>query len=143
MVSSAKSISHKQIQRQHIENPIIKGDFEHQQSTKTKVMFRFNSFLGSMLVVSIIVSMVSYSMVAAKETQVSVIHDDTTEINFENIELQNKVDHARSFYNINDKIAHVNFLTKPDKIMEVKADANAPSVNAKNEEVKVQPVSGY
>lgn len=143
MVSSVKTVEYRSVQRQNIDNPILKGDFKRNISSKVGIAFKLNNFLCSMLVVSIVVSMVSYSMVAAKETQVSSVHSDTNELNFENIELQNRVDHARSFYNINNKIAKVDFLKKPDNVIEVKADIPLPSLKKEKEEIKVQPISGY
>ena len=144
MVSSVKTVEYKNApSHSHNDNPILKGDFKRNVNQKINAIFKLNHFLSTMLILSVIISMVSYSMVAAKETQVSVIHSDTNELNFENIELQNKVDHARSFYNINNKIADVNFLKKPDNIIEVKADSQLPSVKKENEEIKVQPISGY
>ena len=54
--------------------------------------------------------MVSYSMVVAKEnTVLPICIIKPTMLNFENIDLQNKVDYVKSFNNINDKVVKVEF----------------------------------
>ncbi|OGH96873.1 MAG: hypothetical protein A2104_07285 [Candidatus Melainabacteria bacterium GWF2_32_7] len=143
MVSSVKVNSYKKDRQYDAQNAIVQGDFPKYDSFREVSLFRFNRFLSFMLVISILISMVSYSMVVAKENALSSIHTKTNEVNFENIELQNKVDYSKSFYTINNKVAKVNFLKKPDAIMEVKSVNTIPVIEKSRNNIEIQPVPGY
>jgi hypothetical protein len=145
MVSSMKTNTYrKDYQYQYNDkDSLIQAQFPRHESFKEIAIFRFNRFLGYVLILSTIASMISYSVVAAKENTLAKIHSKTNDINFENIELQNKVDYARSFYNINNKVAGVNFLKKPDTIMEVKGSNVNPVIVEEKDKAEVKPVSGY
>lgn len=143
MVSSMKAAAYKKIKQSPMQNPIIRADFPVYEDVKQLPVFKFNRFLSCVLGVSILISVVSYSMVIAKENAIIAYHNQANDVNYDNIELQNKVDYARSFYNVNEKIAKVSFLKKPDKVLEVKAITPAPVVVSSTDKVEVQPISGY
>lgn len=144
MVSSIKSdINKKNKIYNSAQNPIVRGEFPRHDNLREVALFRFNRFLSTMLVLSAVASMVSYSMVVAKENSLTSVHNSTNEINFENIELQNKVDYARSFYNINNKVARVNFLKKAETVLEVKSVSTAPIMEKNKENLEIQAVAGY
>ena len=144
MVSSMKQSIYRNIKPATVHSPVVEGNFPAYEDIKELSIFKFNRFLSLVLVLSVVISMVSYSMVVAKEEVIISVHNDTNDLNFENVELQNKVDNARSFYNINDKIAKISFLQKADKILEVNASVLPPVVKAEDtNKVKVVPVSGF
>lgn len=143
MVSSLKYNTYKKAKDSYAQNPIVRGDFPIYEDIKELPVFKFNRFLSSLVLTALVVSMVSYSMVAAKESAVSAIHSKTNEINYENIDLQNKVELAKSLNNINNKIQKVDYLKKADKVLEVKAFATTPIVKKDLDKTKIQPVSGY
>jgi hypothetical protein len=138
-----KTNTYKKVKQYNDKDSLIQAQFPRHENFRELAIFRFNRFLGYVLILSTIASIVSYSMVAARENTLAKIHSKTNDINFENIELQNKVDYARSFYNINNKVAGVNFLKKPDAVMEVKGSTVSPVVVEKKDKVDVKPVSGY
>jgi len=141
MVSSVRT--YKKASQYSEANPIIRGHFPKNQNSKEIAIFRLNRFLGCVLALSMAASMVSYTMVIAKESTLADIHTKTNDINFENIELQNKADYAKSFYNINDKIVKAHYLQKADSVLEVNGKNTTPVAVNNKEEIKVQPVSGY
>lgn len=144
MVSSIKTNSYKKANQQYnAQNPIVMGDFPKYNNAREVSLFKFNRFLSSLLVLSALISMVSYSMVVAKENVLTGIHNKTNDLNLENIELQNRVDNAKSFYTINDRVASVNFLTKPESVMEVKSTNLIPVIEKNKNNIEIQPVSGY
>jgi len=122
---------------------IVQAHFPENENLKDIAIFKFNRFVSFILVAFIITSMVSYSMVIAKDNAIVSIHNKINDMNFENIDLQNKVDYARSFYNINDKIEKANFLKKPDKIWEVNNLSLIPKVEKNNNKIEIKPISGY
>lgn len=147
MVSSVRSIAYKHnnnINNAPVHNPIVRGNFTAQnENLKELSIFRFNRFLSFSLLATIVISMISYSIVVAKENQIIAAHNRTNEISYENIELQNKVDYARSYYNVNDKVSKVSFLQKPEKVLEVNA-VPANIVIGKNKEItEIKPIAGY
>ena len=143
MVSSIKSVQYKKVRESYQQNPVIKGDFPVYHDAKELPVFKFNRFLSSVLVISAIASMISYSMVIAKENTVTHMHNTTNEINLENIELQTKLDYARSFGNINENSIKNSDLKKADRILEVKAPTSIPIVSSKINETNIQHVSGF
>jgi|GEM_PF-1632669 len=143
MVSSIKSAAYKKAKQSPMHNPIIRADFPVYEDVRQLPVFKFNRFLSCVLGVSILISVVSYSMVIAKENAIIAYHNKANDVNYDNIELQNKVDYARSFYNVNDKITKIHFLTKAEKVLEVKAVTTNPVIVNKSEKVEVQPISGY
>lgn len=143
MVSSIKAAAYKKVKQSPMQNPIIRADFPVYEDVKQLPVFKFNRFLSCVLVLSVFVSVVSYSMVIAKENAIVAYHNKANEVNYDNIELKNKVDYAKSFYNVNNKVTKINFLRKADKVLEVKAIASNPVVVNNSDKVEVQPISGY
>lgn len=144
MVSSLKTIQTKRPKQLYTQNPMIKGDFPSQKKNLGELsVFMLNRFLGVSLIVTILASMMSYFLVVSKENAVISIHNKTNELNMENIELQNKVEQAKSYYNINYKVSKVDFLKKPDKIMEVTALASVPEKKKTTERLESKPVLGF
>lgn len=147
MVSSVRSIAYKHnnnIYNAPVHNPIVKGNFATEnENLKELSIFKFNRFLSFSLLATIVISMVSYSMVVAKENQIVAAHNKTNEIGYENIELQNKVDYARSYYNVNDKVSKVSFLKKPDKVLEVNAVPANVVIGKNIELMDIKPIAGY
>lgn len=124
-------------------NRVINVNFPVNNDFKALFVLKLNVFLGFLLIASIFVSMISYSMVIAKENKLASINTRTSELSYENLDLQNKVDNAKSLYTINEKAEKINFLKKADKIMEVKNLMPVISTKRHNREIKIQPVLGY
>jgi len=143
MVLSIKAATYEKHKQSPMQNPIIRADFPIYEDVKQLPVFKFNRFLSCLLGVSILVSVVSYSFVIAKENSLIAYHNKANDVNYDNIELQNKVDYARSFYNVNEKIAKINFLKKPDKVLEVKAVPPTPVIVSNSDKVEIQAISGY
>jgi hypothetical protein len=143
MVSSLKSAAYKKINPEIKQDTIVKGNFPVYEDFRNLAIFKFNRLLSFSLAGCILVTMVSYSMVVAKENQIAQVHSKTNEINFENIDLQNKVDYVKSFYNVNDKIAKISFLKKADKIIEVEAASASLKKNNNDLKIDVRPVPGF
>lgn len=143
MVSSMKSAVNRKVNYNAVQTPIIEGHFPSHVNYRELQVFKFNRFLSFALGITILVSMISYSMVVAKESAVITAHNRTHEINFENIELQNKVDHTKSFYNMNEKIAKIGFLKKADKVLEVKESALILNLNQNADKISVKSIPGY
>ena len=62
------------------------------------------------------------------------------ELNFENDELQNKVDSLQSYYNIDKAVSKTNILERAQKVVEINA-IDTPKVNFnKNSENKSQSI---
>lgn len=125
-------------------NSLLKGNFPEQSSIypKPKIL-RINSFIAFLLSLSIVLSMISYLGVVAKEHKIKDLHSVTNKINYENIELQNKVDYLKSFYSIDNKVQKIDFLKKADKVMEVSKKNKYPVIEYSKKEFTVPCVPGY
>ncbi len=63
--------------------------------------------------------LVIYSMVAIKEDKLASLHSKINELNFENIELENKLENVKSYYSVDNKVAESNTLDKAKKVIEI------------------------
>lgn len=126
-----------------------RGDFHNEMPSispnmyKKPALFGINFVMGVLLLLSMIVSAVTYFGVTAKENRIKELHAYTNKLNYENIDLQNRVDYLKSFYVIDHKVRNINFLKKADKVMEVKKKVNNIAVYDKEKFGKIIPVSGY
>lgn len=123
---------------------ILKGNFPKQASVYSKpAILKVNLILAVSLIPVIVLSMVSYLAVIAKENRVKDLHSITNQINYENIELQNRVDYLKSFYTIDDKVQKIDFLKKADKVMEVEKKNRVPVLLEDKMFFDVTSVPGY
>ncbi len=143
MVSSLKTAAYRKINPEVKQDTLVKGNFPIYEDFRNLAIFKFNRLLSFALAICILISMVSYSMVVAKENQIAQMHSKTNEINYENLDLQNKVDYVKSFYNVNDKITKISFLKKAEKIIEVQASSSALKKNDNDLKIDVRPVPGF
>ena len=125
-------------------SPVIEGNFNFYKDKKAVKIFKMNRFLFLLLLITLVLSIGSYSMVIQKENILSQKHKETNKIKLENLRLQAKVDNARSFYNIKNKVKTLGSLKRPTKIMEIKSLVSSPLIALNNfEKVKIKPLSGY
>ena len=123
---------------------LIRGKFPAQVSIYPKPrILRVNSILFVALAAAVMFSMISYLAVTAKESSVKELHFSTNKINYENIELQNRVDYLKSFYAIDDKVQKIDFLKKADKVMEVEEKNSIPVFLDNRSFFNVTSVPGY
>ena len=109
---------------------IISGYFLNEKSYKELIIARVNNILYIILGVLILFCLVCYYFVSCKEVQLNQISRTTLELNFENDELQNKVDSLQSYYNIDKAVSKTNILERAQKVVEVNA-IDLPKVNFK------------
>ena len=133
--------------KKKVSNPnknIIRGKFPAQQSLYEKpVIFRVNTILIFSLLIVMILSMLSYLVVITKESKIKELHSVTNKINYENIELQNKVDYLKSFYALDNKVQQIGFLKKADKVIEVNSQAKIPIKRDKRKKFEIKSVPGF
>jgi len=123
---------------------VVGAKFSQEQPVFEKpAILKANAVLGFCLFFVLISSMASYMFVVAKETSVKELHSVTNKINYENIELQNKVDYLKSFYVLDNKVQKIDFLEKPEQVIEVKSNTKAPIVIEKKKKFDMTPVPGF
>jgi hypothetical protein len=122
---------------------VAQGNFPSYENIKKTKIAKLNKLIAMVLSVGIFISMVSYSTVVASENQISKFHKEISDLNYENIELENKLENVKSFYNVDDKIAKTNLLEKPEQIIEVeKTDTKAGTLSF-NKKLKLNSALGY
>ena len=112
-------------------NQIISGYFVKEKSYKELVIARINAFLCAMLAFLVMVCLVSYYFVTMGEVSLNQIRKETLALNYENEDLQNKLDNLQSYYNVDMAVAKSNILQRATKVVELSA-AQIPSVNFEN-----------
>ena len=81
----------------------------------------------------VIVCLVSYYFVTISEVKLNKIRKETLALNYENEDLQNKLDNLQSFYNVDMAVAKSNMLQRATKVVELSA-AKIPSVRFENQD---------
>ena len=129
----------------HPDKHIIRGKIPSRQSLEYErsTLLQVNVVLGFCLFIVLIMCMVSYVLVVSREIKVKELHSSANKINYENIELQNKVDQLKSFYVLDNKVHKMDFLKKPDQVIEVKSNGQKPVVVEDKKKIDVTPVSGF
>ena len=112
-------------------NPVIDGYFPTHKAYKEMAIARVNKTLCSILIMFILISAVSYYFVTASEITLNKYRKQALSLNDENVELQNKLDYLKSYYNVDKAMQKQHLLQKAKNVIEVKdAPASAP-VNTK------------
>ena len=114
-------------------NQIISGYFVKEKSYKEMVIARVNSFLCALLGFLVLVCLVRYYFVTMGEVKLNQIRKETLALNYENEDLQNKLDNLQSFYNVDMAVARSNMLQRATKVVELSA-AKLPSVRFENQD---------
>lgn len=115
-------------------NQIISGYFLNEKPYKEMVIQRVNNFLYGLLGFLVLFCLVSYYFVSCKEVQLNQISRETLELNYENDELQNKVDSLQSYYNIDKAVSRTNILERAQRVVEVDA-VDLPNLNFNSNKV--------
>lgn len=127
--SSRKNPVSNPINSQNIDNnQIISGYFLNEKSYKEMIIQRVNNFLYAVLFLLVIFCFVCYYFVSCKEVQLNKIARETLELNYENEELQNKLDSLQSYYNIDKAVSKANILERARHVVEVDA-IDLPNLN--------------
>lgn len=101
-------------------NPIIDGHFPTYKTYKEVAITRVNRTLCIILAIFILISAVSYYFVTANEMTLNKYRKYTLALNDENVELQNKLDYLKSYYNVDKAMQKKNLLHKAKNVIEVK-----------------------
>lgn len=112
-------------------NQIISGYFVKEKSYRELVIARINTFLCALLAFLVMVCLVSYYFVTMGEVSLNQIRKETLALNYENEDLQSKLDYLQSYYNVDMAVAKSNILQRATKVVELSA-AQIPNVNFEN-----------
>ena len=123
-------------------NQIISGYFLNEKPYKEMIISRVNNFLYGLLAFLVLFCLVCYYFVSCKEVQLNQISRATLELNYENEELQNKVDSLQSYYNIDRAVSKTNLLERAKHVVEVDA-ADLPNLNLNKKNKKHALIVSY
>ncbi len=128
----------KQDNRNAQQNQIISGYFIKEKSYKEMVIARINNFLCVVLTLLVLVCLVSYYYVINGEIQLNQIRKETLAINYENEDMQHKLDILQSFSNVDKQVTRTKILQTAKQVMELSA-ANLPNVKYENKNTSPAP----
>lgn len=100
---------------------VVQGNFPVYTSKAEILLSKINKSLAIISIVTMAFSMFVYSAVASKEANLNSINRQTKDMNFKNLELRNKVNYLKSFYNIDKTISQKSTLAKAKRVIEIKA----------------------
>lgn len=111
-------------------NPVITGYFVKEKSYKEIIIARINAALCGMLAFLVLACLVSYYFVVINEVKLQKISKETIALNYENSDMQNKLDNLQSFSNVDFEISKTNRLQRAQQVIELSA-ADLPAVDYK------------
>lgn len=80
---------------------------------------KLNFVLVSTSCIFAVVFTAIYSIVAVSETKLSKLYSQISELNYENIELENKLENVKSYYSVDTKVASTADFSKAKHVLEV------------------------
>lgn len=105
-------------------SPIIEGYFPKENTKKEMAIRKINTTLTTLLGILIFLTSISYYFATANEMVLNDLSRQTTMLNDENAELQNKLDKLKSFNNVDMTMQRNNILQKAQQVIEVNAVAS-------------------
>ena len=125
--NSQYNVQSNPVKYRNTQNPVIDGYFPTHKTYKEMAITRVNRTLCSILILFILVSAVSYYFVTASEITLNKYRKQVLALNDENVELQNKLDYLKSYYNVDKAMQKQHLLQKAKTVIEVKdSPATAP-----------------
>lgn len=100
---------------------IIEGYFPKENVRKEMAIRRINTTLTIVLGIFLILTAVSYYFATANEIVLNNLSRQTTVLNDENSDLQNKLDKLKSFNNVDITMQKNNTLKKAQQVIEIPA----------------------
>ncbi|MBR1617138.1 hypothetical protein IJ670_03215 [bacterium] len=114
------------------DSQIISGYFLDEKPYKEIIIQRINNFLYCVLGILVLFCFVCYYFVSCKEVQLKRISRETLELNYENDDLQNKLDGLQSYYKIDQAVSKANILERAHRVVEVDA-IDLPNLDLKKQ----------
>lgn len=141
LVSTSHNRQNRAIERPR--KPILRGNFPKTENYRELAVYKLNRMLTIALCSTILIAVCAYSAVIACEFKLQDLHKATVALNYENAEIQNLVDKAKSYSSIDKKLVVSNTLKAADKVIEV--DSVAPKFNPgpRRRKFYVNSVIGY
>ena len=124
-------------------DPIVRGYFPKHKTHKERVISTVNRTLCTILSLLIMTSLISYYCVTSSEHKLNVIRKHTLALNYENVELQNKLDYLKSYYNVDKKMKQNRKLSKARNVIEIPAVLPHVDLNLTKDELDINWSMGY
>ena len=102
--------------------PPFMKQFEKNSTFKFSINSAFKKIAVLVFSLTILSSLVSYTLVLGKEKELSKLHTITHNIQMDNVDIRNDVEFTRSLYNVHYQSKSLSYLKKPDKIIEIDLD---------------------
>lgn len=103
------------------QSPVIEGYFPKENIVKEMAIRKINTTLTILLGAFILLTAVSYYFATANEMVLNNLSRQTTVLNDENSDLQNRLDKLKSFNNVDITMQKSNMLKKAQQVMEIPA----------------------
>lgn len=110
------------------QNPVISGYFVKEKSYKEIIISRINATLCGILAFLVLVCLVSYYFVVESEIKLRKITKETIALNYDNTDMQNKLDNLQSYSNVDMQVSKLNILQRAKQVIELSA-ADLPNVD--------------
>lgn len=110
------------------QNPVISGYFVREKSYKEIIISRINAALCGILGCLVFVCLVSYYFVVVNEIELRKLSKETIALNYDNSDMQNRLDNLQSFSNVDMQVSRLNILQRAKQVIELSA-ADLPDVN--------------
>ena len=113
-----------------VSDPIPEGSLYQQKPVTVREMVtrKINKTLCCCLLLTILVTFVSYYIAMNYEAKLNKLDSEIVRINSENLDLQADLDRYKSFNNVDNRVGKFNLLQKANKVIEVTALNNDETI---------------
>ncbi len=115
----------QEIEESYVTSPIkrevtkVNKEQKKPHKTREQLVLMLNAAFLILIGIFSVGFLVIYSLVAVKEDKLASLHSKINELNYENIELENKLENVKSYYSVDNKVAESNTLDKAKKVIEI------------------------
>ncbi len=125
---SHSKTSYSGVYNERIQGAVISGYFVREKSYKEILISRVNTVLCCILAGLVLVCLVCYYFVVVNEIELQKLSKETIALNYDNQDMQNKLDKLQSFSNVDFQVSKTNILQRAKRVIELPAKG-LPSVD--------------
>ena len=134
----------KQCKVIRVNGKIIHADFNYIETLRIKRIIRSNNAMIRLLLCLVALTFVLYYGVTTTEGKIYNMNKDVYQLYYENLDMLNKVESAKSFYNVNDKATKSQGLIQAGKTMHInEITKEMKEIEDLSKSLNVAPVRGF
>ena len=105
--------------QERVQGSVISGYFVQEKTYREIMISRVNTALCIILAVLVAICLVSYYFVVVHEVAIQKLNKETIALNYDNQDMQNKLDRMQSLSNVDMQVSKSNILKRAKEVIEL------------------------